>query len=123
MGAIVLNNYVASSGSSCALDAAFSISGALDCRQQLLDWRSKMLWQPLLADGLKANILFGKHGKKLKERMSNWEYIQLLRASSVVVRTYKQLATAGLRQTYTLYLIWLFEGGRPMDGRRVSWIR
>lgn len=85
MGAIVLNNYVASSGHVCALDGAFSISGALDCRYELNDWRSKILWQPMLADGLKKRFLLGKHGKKLQERMTKWEYIHLLRANSVVV--------------------------------------
>ena len=85
MGAIVLNNYVATYGSSCALDAAFSISGALDCRYELNDTRSKRLWQPLLADSMKTLFLFGKHGKKVRERLTNAEMVQLMRATSVVV--------------------------------------
>ena len=87
MGAIILNSYVAAAGKSCALDAAFSISGALDCRYELSDTRSKILWQPLLADSLKSKFLLGKHGKKVRKRLRDFEMVQLIRASSVVVST------------------------------------
>lgn len=85
MGAIVLNNYVAEAGSACALDAAFTISGALDCRYELHDTRSKMLWQPMLAESLKSRFLLGKYGKKVQARLSNAELIALMRANNVVV--------------------------------------
>jgi predicted alpha/beta-fold hydrolase len=85
MGAIVLNNYVAEAGSACALDAAFTISGALDCRYELHDTRSKMLWQPMLAESLKSRFLLGKYGRKVQARLSNAELIALMRANSVVV--------------------------------------
>lgn len=81
----MLNSYVATSGTSCALDAAFSISGALDCRYELNDTRSKRLWQPILADSMKSQSLLGKHGKKVRARLTDYEMRQLMRASSVVV--------------------------------------
>lgn len=92
MGAIVLNNYVATFGSSCALDAAFSISGALDCRFEMYDTRSKQLWQPLLAETLRRNTLLGKWGHRLHAKLTKNEIVQLMRASSVVVSSTLELA-------------------------------
>lgn len=84
MGSIVLNNYVATYGEDCPLDAAFSISGALDCRYQLDQTRSKRLWQPMLQAGLKRRFLLRKHGERLLQRMKKSKFVQLLRASSVL---------------------------------------
>ncbi|CAB9528172.1 Phospholipase ABHD3 [Seminavis robusta] len=84
MGAIVLNNYVAHYGPRVALDAAFTVSGALDARYQLQDERSRNLWQPLLADTLKTRLLINKHGRKIQERLTNADLVQLMRATSVV---------------------------------------
>ena len=85
MGGIVLTNYVASFRSFCALDAAFSISGALDCRQQMYDRRSEQVWQPLLAEWLRRTTMIGKWGHRLHARFTKPELVQIMRATSIVV--------------------------------------
>ena len=124
MGAIILNNYVATYGSSCALDAAFSISGALDCRYELNDTRSKKLWQPLLADSVKTLSLFGKHGKKVRERLTNYEMVQLMRASSVVVSAirFANLARVFSELHYLNKHTFAPTGGGYMGSGGISWI-
>jgi len=50
MGGIILTNYVSRAGPDCALDAAFSISGGLECRQEANYSRSKYTWFPMIVD-------------------------------------------------------------------------
>ena len=83
MGAIVLSNYVARSGVHCALDAAMAISGGLDLRQQINAKRSMRLWQPILALGLREDILLGKYGGHYTARLTKDQMFGLLRATSI----------------------------------------
>ena len=85
-GAIILSNYVARSGKHCALDAAMAISGGLDMRQQLNFKRSMRLWQPMLTIGLREDILVGKYAKHYKHRLTNEQFLGMLRATSISVR-------------------------------------
>ena len=57
MGAIVLANYCARSGSSVNLDYAIGIGGGLDMRWNLLFARSRWLWQPLLSRTLIDSLI------------------------------------------------------------------
>ena len=83
MGAIVLNNYVATYGSSCALSAAFSISGALECRYEMDFQRPKRLWQPMIADHSRRRHL-DKWGERMKLRLGKTNLIEMMRATNVV---------------------------------------
>jgi predicted alpha/beta-fold hydrolase len=85
MGAIVLSNYVASYGESCALDGAISISGGLDMRYQEHFFRAQRLWQPMLAETLRDEFLLGKWGHRVKERLSSHDFLRMMRASHVTV--------------------------------------
>lgn len=87
MGAIILSNYVARSGESCALDAATAVSGGLDMRQQLNFRRSMRLWQPLLTFGLREDILLGKYARHYKHRLTEEQFLNLLRVTSISVST------------------------------------
>lgn len=59
MGAIILANYVASSGPNCALDGAIAISGGLDMRYQEAFYRAQRLWQPMLTEELRDTFMLG----------------------------------------------------------------
>jgi len=83
MGAIVLSNYVATFGSDCALSAAFSISGALDCRYEMDFARPKRLWQPMIAEYSRERHL-NKWGERMKQRLGKDKLIGFLRATNVV---------------------------------------
>lgn len=83
MGAIILSNYVARSGTHCALDAAMAISGGLDMRQQLNFKRSMRLWQPMLTFGLRDDIIIGKYGRHYKHRLTEDQFLKLLRVTSI----------------------------------------
>jgi predicted alpha/beta-fold hydrolase len=85
MGAIVLANYVASYGESCALDGAVPISGGLDMRYQEHFYRAQRLWQPMLAETLRDEFLLGKWGHRVKERLNHYEFLRMMRASHVTV--------------------------------------
>jgi len=87
MGAIVMNNYVASYGRDCVLDAAIGVSGGLDMRVQEHFSRAQRLWQPILAEELRSAFLLGKFGKRVQERLSKSQMQELLRATHVTVRT------------------------------------
>lgn len=86
MGAIVLNNYVASYGEGCALHGAVAISGGLDTRYQKDYFRAQRLWQPMLAETMRDDFLLGKWGHRVKERLSRDDFLRMLRASHVTVR-------------------------------------
>lgn len=86
MGAIVLNNYVASYGADCALDGAIGISGGLDMRFQEHFHRAQRLWQPMLAETLRTQFLMGKWGQRVQARISKDDMTSMLRATHVTVR-------------------------------------
>jgi predicted alpha/beta-fold hydrolase len=83
MGAIILSNYVARSGDHCALDAAMAVSGGLDMRQQLNFRRSMRLWQPMLTFNLREDILIGKYARHYKSRLTEGQFLRLLRVTSI----------------------------------------
>ncbi|KAL7533893.1 hypothetical protein ACHAXR_005510 [Thalassiosira sp. AJA248-18] len=83
MGAIIISNYVARSGTHCALDAAMAVSGGLDMRQQLNFKRSMRLWQPMLTFGLREDILIGKYARYYKKRLTEKQFLSLLRVTSI----------------------------------------
>jgi predicted alpha/beta-fold hydrolase len=85
MGAIVLNNYVASYGPECALDGAIGVSGGLDMRYQEDFFRAQRLWQPMLAETLRDDFLLGKWGYRVHARLSKYEWLRMMRASHVTV--------------------------------------
>lgn len=85
MGAIVLNNYVASYGAECALDGAIGISGGLDMRFQENFTRAQRLWQPMLAETLRSDFLLGKWGMRVHERLSKDDLLRMMRATHVTV--------------------------------------
>lgn len=82
MGAIILANYVAQSGTKCFLDAAVVVSGGLDMREQANFWRSIRLWQPMLAQEAR-NIMFKKFRHLYKKRLTSEQYTSLLRAKDI----------------------------------------
>jgi predicted alpha/beta-fold hydrolase len=84
MGAIVLNNYVASSGTDCVLDSAFSISGALECRHEQNFTRPKHLWQPMIVSHLRSDQHIAKWGQRMKAKLSHSDWVGMLRATNVV---------------------------------------
>ena len=85
MGAIILSNYVARSGTACQLDAAVAVSGGLDMREQLNFQRSKRLWQPMLAKGLRDDFIVTKFDVRFRQRLTVEQHLELMRASSVSV--------------------------------------
>lgn len=84
MGAIVLNNYVASAGRQCALDAAFSISGAMECRAEQYFMRPQRLWQPMIAHHIRAQQHLAKFGQRIQARLGVPGTIAMMRVTSVV---------------------------------------
>ena len=86
MGAIILSNYVANYGRECALDGALTISGGLDMRYQGQFSRAQRLWQPILTAELRDTFLLGKWGYRVKERLSKYQMIRMLRAYHITVR-------------------------------------
>jgi len=85
MGAIILSNYVASYGRECALDAAVAVSGGLDMRYQEHAFRAQRLWQPMLAGTLRDKFLLGKFGHRLKEKLSPFQFLKMMRATHITV--------------------------------------
>jgi len=82
MGGIIIANYVARYGESCQFDAAVAVSGGLDMREQINFHRSMRLWQPMLAQSLRDTIMKGAR-QKYEERLSEKQFLELLRASHV----------------------------------------
>ena len=85
MGAIILANYVARSGSECALDAAIAVSGVLDSRFQYFNERAKRLWQPMLAITLREQFIIGKLGERYRKRLNRHQMLELMRATHITV--------------------------------------
>jgi predicted alpha/beta-fold hydrolase len=83
MGAIILSNMVARTGSDCALDVAVSISGGLDMRYMIDLPRAQRLWQPLLIEQLRDNFAIGKWGERIRHRLTRLEMKDLMRATHV----------------------------------------
>lgn len=82
MGAIVLANYVSRSGKRCFLDAAVVVSGGVDMRPQAKFWRSRRLWQPMLAQEARTTLL-GKYIHLYKNKLSSYDFTNLLRAPDI----------------------------------------
>ena len=85
MGGIIISNYVASYGRECALDAAVAVSGGLDMRYQEHAYRAQRLWQPMLAGTLRDQFLLGKFGHRVKQKLTPFEFVKLLRATHITV--------------------------------------
>eukprot|EP00549_Striatella_unipunctata_P008398 CAMPEP_0118681904 /NCGR_PEP_ID=MMETSP0800-20121206/5196_1 /TAXON_ID=210618 ORGANISM="Striatella unipunctata, Strain CCMP2910" /NCGR_SAMPLE_ID=MMETSP0800 /ASSEMBLY_ACC=CAM_ASM_000638 /LENGTH=476 /DNA_ID=CAMNT_0006578249 /DNA_START=344 /DNA_END=1774 /DNA_ORIENTATION=+ len=83
MGGIVLNNYVARSGTSCDLDAAISVSGGLDMKEQMSFPRGRRLWEPLLVERLRDEVILGKFGNRAKARLGHANMLAFQRAASI----------------------------------------
>lgn len=83
MGGIILSNYVARTGTECALDAAVAISGGLDMRVEAQPNRAHRLWQPLVAVELRNTFVVGKWGERVRSRLSKDEMKALMRATNV----------------------------------------
>jgi len=83
MGAITLANYVAYQGNDCPLDAAVSLSGALDTRQQYFYRRSRNFWQSFLSKTLKDTML-EKFSQQLYSRLSREEIESISIADSMI---------------------------------------
>lgn len=83
MGAIILSNYVARSGSNCPLDAAVAISGGLDMRFEHNFVRAQRLWQPMLTQELRDSFLVNKWGERVRARLSLDDMRRSMRAVHV----------------------------------------
>jgi predicted alpha/beta-fold hydrolase len=104
MGAIVLNNYVATYGTDCALDAAFSISGAMDCREQITNLRLQRLWQPMIAKYMKESQYLVKWFERLRRRLSPQQLVAMMRSTSVVeIDEYTAVAYNGFESVESYY--------------------
>jgi hypothetical protein len=104
LGAIVLNNYVASYGKDTALDAAVSISGSLNCYYQRIFQRSQRTWQPMIAAFMKDGLLLPKWGRRIQKRLGPDAFRAFLRASTIVVRI---LMVPKVHSLYELQLLLL----------------
>jgi predicted alpha/beta-fold hydrolase len=83
MGGIILSNYVARSGTECALDAAVAISGGLDMRVEAQPNRAHRLWQPIVAVELRDTFVVGKWGERVRSRLSKTQMKALMRATNI----------------------------------------
>ncbi len=88
--AILIISYVILS----ALDAAMSISGGLDLRQQLNFKRSMRLWQPMLTHSWREDVLIGKNAKYYRDRLTRERFLGMLRATSLSVSESSAVDTA-----------------------------
>jgi hypothetical protein len=81
-----LNNYIASVGKEeCALDAAFSVSGALECRREQHFARPKHMWQPMIVDSVRRDQHLSKWGERMRAKLNHSDLVGLLRATNLVV--------------------------------------
>ncbi|GAX21596.1 hypothetical protein FisN_29Hh030 [Fistulifera solaris] len=83
MGGIILSNYVARSGTECALHAAVAISGGLDMRVEAEPNRAHRLWQPIVAVELRDTFVVGKWGERVRSRLSKTQMKALMRATNI----------------------------------------
>lgn len=91
MGAIILNNYVSSYGAEVPLDGAIALSGGLDMRYQEDFVRAQRLWQPMLTETARDDFFLGKWGNRVKARLSESNFLQLMRSKHITVRVYFEL--------------------------------
>lgn len=75
---------MASSGEKCVLNAAFSISGALECREEQNFARPQHMWQPMIVDHVRKDQHLSKWGERMKAKLNHSELVGLLRATNVV---------------------------------------
>jgi predicted alpha/beta-fold hydrolase len=87
LGAIVLNQYVASYGERVALDVSVSISGAMDCTFQQVYRRSQRIWQSMIVTHMKDHYLYPKWGNRIFQQIGQENYQKLMRAGDIVVGT------------------------------------
>lgn len=85
MGAIILNNYFASYGSEVPIDGGIALSGGLDMRYQENFTRAQRLWQPMLAEDARDKFFLGKWGYRVKARLSESNFLQLMRSKHITV--------------------------------------
>eukprot|EP00977_Amphora_coffeiformis_P012358 scaffold3051_cov175-Amphora_coffeaeformis.AAC.9 len=83
MGAIILGNMMVKAGKDVAVDAAISISGGLDMRQQQYFSRAQRLWQPILAKELRKTFLLGKWGERVRQKLDHETFLYMLRATHI----------------------------------------
>jgi len=83
MGAIILANMMIQAGKDAAVDAAISISGGLDMRQQQHFKRAQRLWQPILTKELRQTFLLGKWGERVRQKLSHDTFLYMLRATHI----------------------------------------
>lgn len=62
-----------------------AVSGGLDMRQQLNFKRSMRLWQPMLTFGLREDNIIGKYARHYKHRLTDEQFRNLLRVTSISV--------------------------------------
>lgn len=60
-----------------------AVSGGLDMRQQLNFRRSMRLWQPMLTMNLREDILIGKYARHYKHRLTEEQFLNMLRVTSI----------------------------------------
>ena len=82
MGGIMLANYVAQSETN-DLDAAISLSGALDTKQQMYFERSAYLWQPFIAKAMRDNLL-SRYSRQIKQKLGEEQFQEVMKAQSLV---------------------------------------
>ena len=128
MGAIIIANYVATYGKDCALDAAVAVSGGLDMRYQEHFYRAQRLWQPMLAGTLRDEFLLGKFGHRAKAKLSPTEYLKILKATHITVRSLNNIGLESTRVLkfahYTTFLsLTLLVGNRSVCHRSIKRIR
>lgn len=78
-----MSNYVARTGSECALDTAVAISGGLDMRVEAQPNRAHRLWQPIVAVELRDTFVVGKWGERVRSRLSKTQMKALMRATNI----------------------------------------
>jgi hypothetical protein len=78
--AIILGINDARSGSECAFDVAFAISGGLDMRYDTYFGRTQRLWQPIIAKDLRGSFVVGKWGERVRSRLTKKQMKALMRA-------------------------------------------
>ncbi|KAL7542377.1 hypothetical protein ACHAWF_007167, partial [Thalassiosira exigua] len=61
----------------------YSMGGGLDMRQQLNFRRSMRLWQPMLTFNLREDIIIGKYARHYKSRLTEGQFLRLLRVTSI----------------------------------------
>lgn len=95
--------FISSSFTHLALDAAMSISGGLDVRQQLNFKRSMRLWQPILTFSWREDILIGKNARYYRDRLTKDRFLGMLRATSLSVSEPSNMLTVATKFIFIRY--------------------